>query len=194
MENTTKPLSKFQKTILYFIIYAFMGWVCEEILCVVTTHEFLKRGFLFGPICPIYGYGALILILFFKDYKKRPIRLFFSAAIIFSLFEYITDFFLQALFANRWWDYTGQFLNLNGRITLSFSIVWGIRSIDIYKYNTTISNKSSCKNTEKNPSKHTKNYCKYTFTNSNCRYSNFFNKIFKYILEYSTYTKSISNL
>lgn len=129
MEKTKKPLSDFQKLVIYFVIYAFIGWVCEEIFCVIYTHEFVKRGFLFGPICPIYGYGAIILILFLKDYKNKPVKLFFVAAIVFSVFEYITDFFLQALFGAKWWDYTGQFLNLNGRITLSFSIVWGIGAL-----------------------------------------------------------------
>lgn len=129
MENTSKSLSKFQKIVIYFIIYSFFGWLCEEIFCVIYTHEFVKRGFLFGPICPIYGYGAIIIILFLKNYKNKPIKLFFLAAIIFSAFEYITDYFLQALFSTKWWDYTGQFLNLNGRITLSFSLVWGIGSL-----------------------------------------------------------------
>lgn len=136
-KENVKPLSKFQKMLIFFIIYAFIGWVCEEIFCVIYTHEFTKRGFLFGPICPIYGYAAIILISFFNDYKNKPVRLFFLSAIIFSVFEYITDFFLQALFGCRWWDYTGQFLNLNGRITLSFSIVWGVRKFNIYKIYTT---------------------------------------------------------
>ncbi len=125
--NISKNISKFQKIAIYFFIYAFIGWIGEEIFCIVSTHEFVKRGFLFGPICPIYGYGAIMLILFLKDYKNKPIRLFFLAAILFSVFEYITDFFLQALFATRWWDYTGFFLNINSRITLSFSILWGVR-------------------------------------------------------------------
>lgn len=144
MDNKAKPLSSFQKMVIYFIIYAFIGWISEEIFCVIYTHEFVKRGFLFGPICPIYGYGAIILLLFLKKYKNKPIKLFFSAAIIFSIFEYITDFFLQALFSAKWWDYTGQFLNLNGRITLSFSIVWGIRCFSIYKSYTSLGNKDSC--------------------------------------------------
>lgn len=128
MENTEKKtLSKFQKTVLYFVIYAFLGWIGEEIFCIISTHELVNRGFLFGPICPIYGYGAIILIVFFKNYKNKPIKLFFLSAIALSVFEYITDYFLQALFSIRWWDYTGYFLNLNSRITLSFSIVWGIR-------------------------------------------------------------------
>lgn len=127
MKSTNKALSNFQKIVIYFIIYSFLGWVCEEIFCIVSTHEFVKRGFLFGPICPIYGYGAIILIAILKNYKNKPVKLFCLSAVIFSVFEYITDFFLQALFGAKWWDYTGQFLNLNGRITLSFSLVWGIR-------------------------------------------------------------------
>lgn len=145
MKDNIKSLSKIQKITVYFVIYAFIGWIAEEIFCVIYTHEFVKRGFLFGPICPIYGYGALILILFFKNYKNKPVKLFLLSAIVFSIFEYITDFFLQALFACRWWDYTGQFLNLNGRITLSFSLVWGIRQFNLFKTNSSISYKTSWK-------------------------------------------------
>ncbi len=141
MKNTNKSLSNFQKIVIYFVIYSFLGWICEEIFCVVSTHEFVKRGFLFGPICPIYGYGAIILLFLLKDYKNKPVKLFFLSAIIFSVFEYITDFFLQALFSTKWWDYTGQFLNLNGRITLSFSLVWGIRKFSIFQNNTSNYNK-----------------------------------------------------
>lgn len=143
MKNSNKALSNFQKIVIYFVIYSFLGWVCEEIFCVVSTHEFVKRGFLFGPICPIYGYGAIILLFLLKDYKNKPIKLFFLSAIIFSVFEYITDFFLQALFSTKWWDYTGQFLNLNGRITLSFSLVWGIRKFSVFQNNTSNYNKIS---------------------------------------------------
>lgn len=75
-----------------------------------------------------------MLITLFKNYKNKPVKLFFLSAIVFSIFEYITDFFLQALFGTKWWDYTGEFLNLNGRITLSFSIVWGIAAILFIKF------------------------------------------------------------
>ena len=77
MDKDKKQLSNFQKLVIYFIMYSFIGWVCEEIFCIAYTHQFTKRGFLFGPICPIYGHGAIILLIFFKDYKKRPIALFF---------------------------------------------------------------------------------------------------------------------
>lgn len=133
MDNT-KNITRFEKTAFYFFIYACLGWILEEIYCIMETHTFTNRGFLFGPLCPIYGYGALILIIFFRKYKKNPIKVFFLAAIIFSIFEYITDFFLEALFASRWWDYTGFFLNLNGRITFSFSIVWGLGSFIFIRF------------------------------------------------------------
>lgn len=135
MDNTkSKNLTSFQKIVIYFVIYAFIGWIGEVLFALYATHGFVNRGFLFGPICPIYGYGAIILITVLKDYKKKPIRLFFLAAIIFSVFEYLTDFFLQALFGIRWWDYTGFFLNLNGRITLSFSLLWGIGALIFIKF------------------------------------------------------------
>lgn len=178
----TKVLSKFQKIVIYFVIYAFIGWLCEEIYCVISTHEFVKRGFLFGPICPIYGYGAIILILFFKDYKNKPVQLFFLSSLIFTIFEYITDFSLQALFGLKWWDYTGEFLNVNGRITLSFSIIWGIRKLNFHKTIAAPNNQNCWKDTKKNPNKNTKSHIKYTYSFNNCRYFNIYNNIFTLIL------------
>ncbi len=148
MADNKKKLSNFQKMVIFYAIFAFIGWICEEIYALIYTHSFIKRGFLYGPICPIYGYAALILIAFFRDYKNKPIRLFFLSAIVFSVFEYVTDFFLQSLFATRWWDYTGQFLNLNGRITLSFCVVWGIRKYNFCKIYLSIYIKNCWKNTK----------------------------------------------
>ncbi len=113
----------------YFFLYAFIGWCMETLYCVITLGEFHKRGFLYGPICPIYGYGALILILFFSNYKKNSLKLFFYAGIIFSVFEYIVSFLLDATLKLKCWDYTNEFFNLNGRITLAFSIAWGFIAI-----------------------------------------------------------------
>ena len=94
----------------------------------------MKRGFLFGPLCPIYGYGGIILINFLNKYKKQPLKLFFMCSIVFSVFEYIAGFALDALFSARWWDYTDEFLNLNGRISIFFSIVWGVFGILFINY------------------------------------------------------------
>lgn len=122
-------LNKTQYLVLYFILYAFIGWLMETAYSFVVLGHFTKRGFLFGPLCPIYGWGAVILIQFLQKYKKNSIKLFFASAIIFSIFEYIAGFALDALFAERWWDYTNDFMNLNGRISIFYSFAWGIIAI-----------------------------------------------------------------
>ena len=122
-------LARWQTYILYFFIFAFMGWLMETIYALFSLGHFVKRGFLYGPICPIYGYGALMLILFLGKYKHKDLPLFIYAAIIFSTFDYIVSFGLDALFSMHWWDYTGEFMNLNGRISAFYSFAWGIIAI-----------------------------------------------------------------
>ena len=121
--------SKLYKVVLYFFIYAFLGWVLETLYAIYDVGYFYKRGFLYGPICPIYGYGAIILILFFSNYKKNSVKLFVYAGAIFSAFEYFVSFILEACFKLKWWDYSTEFFNLNGRISIFFSVVWGIIAI-----------------------------------------------------------------
>ena len=124
-----KKLSKIQYLILYFFIFAFLGWVLETFYGLYVLGHFTKRGFLYGPICPIYGYGAVIMLTVLKKYKNNSIKLFLYSFVIFSAFEYIVSFLLDALFAAHWWDYTQDFFNLNGRISIFYSFVWGIISI-----------------------------------------------------------------
>lgn len=111
--------------LLYFFIYAVLGWILETVYAFGVLGHFEKRGFLYGPLCPIYGWGAVILIGCLKKYKSKPLKLFIYSAIIFSVFEYVAGFALDALFADRWWDYTNDFMNLNGRISIFFSFAWG---------------------------------------------------------------------
>lgn len=122
-------LNKFESFVLYFFLFAFMGWLIETIYAVFTLGHFVKRGFLYGPICPIYGYGALMLISFLGKYRNKDLKLFVYAGVIFSAFEYVVSYCLDALFAMHWWDYTHEFLNLNGRISIFYSIAWGIIAI-----------------------------------------------------------------
>lgn len=124
-----KKILKIEYIILYFTIYSIIGWLLETAYAYHVFGHFVKRGFLFGPICPIYGCGGIIMINFLNKYKKNSIKLFFMSAIVFSVFEYVAGFALDALFSARWWDYTEEFLNLNGRISLFFSVVWGIFGI-----------------------------------------------------------------
>lgn len=129
MNHKTKLTTNFRFLLLYFFIYAFIGWLLETFYGFSVLNYFTKRGFLYGPLCPIYGFGAAILISCLKKYKSSSIKLFFYSAVIFSVFEYIAGFALDALFAGRWWDYTNDFMNLNGRISLFYSFAWGIIAI-----------------------------------------------------------------
>ncbi|MBQ2938105.1 MAG: putative ABC transporter permease [Clostridia bacterium] len=119
-------LSQKQKMVLYFFIYAILGWILETIYCVVTLGVFNKRGFLYGPVCPIYGFGAIILIQSLKSIKTNTTGKFFISLVAFTVFEYVVSAVLEELFGLRWWDYTNEALNFQGRISLPFSIAWGI--------------------------------------------------------------------
>ena len=113
----------------YFVLYAFLGWVCEDLYCGIPAKKFINRGFFYGPYCPIYGVGALLVLyplLFVKDY---PILVFVLGVIITSTLEYITSWVMEILFKTRWWDYSERFMNINGRVCLLNSTLFGIMSI-----------------------------------------------------------------
>lgn len=128
-KNYHKKLPRVYIYFLYFLIFAIIGWILETCFSFYALGHFTKRGFLYGPLCPIYGFGALILIIFFSTYRKHNVKLFIYAAVIFSIFEYIVSFILEALFSAHWWDYTSEFMNLNGRISIFYSFAWGIIAI-----------------------------------------------------------------
>lgn len=128
-KEESKKLSKLQIYILYFFLFAILGWCMETIYGFIVLGHFTKRGFLYGPLCPLYGYGALILIMFLSRYKISSLKLFTYSSIIFSVFEYLTSYALEVLFHSFWWDYTNDFFNLNGRISLLYSFAWGIIAI-----------------------------------------------------------------
>lgn len=124
-----KQLSKKQSLILYFYLYSMIGWIAETLYSYCVLGHFTNRGFLFGPLCPIYGFGAVIMILFMQEYEHNSIKLFFLSAIIFSFFEYTVGFALDAVFATKWWDYTQDAFNINGRISILYTFFWGIAGV-----------------------------------------------------------------
>lgn len=134
VNKLNKPLSNLQMLIIFFFIYAVIGWLLETLYCVYTLGHFEKRGFLYGPLCPIYGYGVIILLVVLKPFNKNKITLFISSAIIFSVFEYLVSYGLDALFAMKFWDYTNDAYNINGRIALWFSVIWGFFGILFLNY------------------------------------------------------------
>lgn len=111
---------------ILFIIYSFIGWSIEVIGKLIEKHRFINRGFLVGPICPIYGWGCIAMILLLSEYKSEPITLFCMAILICSILEYFTSYFMEKLFNLRWWDYTRRKFNINGRICAETMIPFGI--------------------------------------------------------------------
>ena len=111
---------------LLFLIYSFIGWLIEVIGKLIEKHKFINRGFLIGPICPIYGHGCLLMILTLSRYKDNPLVLFVNAIFICSLLEYFTSYFMEKIFKARWWDYSTRKFNLNGRICAETMIPFGI--------------------------------------------------------------------
>ena len=124
-----KKLPRIYLYFIYFLIFAIIGWLLETCFSFYSLGHFTKRGFLFGPLCPIYGWGALILIMFFSTYKKHNLKLFIYSALIFTVFEYLVSFGMEALFSLKCWDYTGEFMNLNGRVSIFYTFAWGIIAI-----------------------------------------------------------------
>lgn len=115
--------------LLYFILYSFGGWVCECIYCSIPAKHFVNRGFLFGPYCPIYGCGALLITWLLIPYTQRPLLVFFFGMLMTSILEYITSWIMEVLFHTKWWDYSNRFLNINGRVCFKNSILFGLMSL-----------------------------------------------------------------
>lgn len=103
-----------------------MGWLMEVIVTFVKSRKIINRGFLIGPYCPIYGKGALLIVLLLKKYEGDIVALFVMSFIMCSIIEYITSYILEKLFDTRWWDYSKKRFNLNGRICLDNLIAFGI--------------------------------------------------------------------
>lgn len=114
---------------LLFMIYSVSGWIIETISQSIILHKFVNRGFLLGPYCPVYGYGAVIMTVCLEKYADNILLLFVMAVIICSLLEYFTSFVMEKLFRTRWWDYSEKPFNLNGRICLSNCILFGIGGV-----------------------------------------------------------------
>ncbi|MDH6366395.1 MULTISPECIES: hypothetical protein [Breznakia] len=115
--------------IIAFFVYAFLGWVCETIYVSVGKRHFVKRGFLYGTICPIYGFGALAVLYVLDPYTYYPPLIFILGVVVTSTLEYVTSYGMEKIFHLRWWDYSTYKFNLNGRICLKNSIMFGIMAL-----------------------------------------------------------------
>ena len=115
--------------LLLFVIYAFVGWLQEVILSLFQHHKFINRGFLIGPICPIYGFGTVFMTVTLTQFKDHPIAVFALGMMACSVLEYSTSYIMEKLFNNRWWDYSNMKFNINGRICLETMVPFGIGAL-----------------------------------------------------------------
>lgn len=111
---------------LYFFIYSMIGWCAEMLYCRIYDGKWSSRGFFFGPYCPIYGFGSLIIILLLSPFSKNPLLIFLLGALLTSMLEYVTSYLMEKLFNAKWWDYSTYKFNINGRVCLLNATEFGI--------------------------------------------------------------------
>ena len=115
----------FGQMIWIVLVYSFLGWCCEVAFAAVRRGIFVNRGFLNGPVCPIYGFGVLIVLLVLEPVKDNLALLFFGSMVLTSALEFFIGFIMEQFFHDKWWDYSENPFNIKGYICLEFSLVWG---------------------------------------------------------------------
>ena len=117
----------------YFFAYAFLGWCSEVVFAALKSGRFVNRGFLSGPICPIYGFGIVGVLLSTAPLQGNWLWLYLGSVVLTTLLELVTGFAMEKLFHQRWWDYSKMPLNVGGYICLPFSLIWGVACVLIVK-------------------------------------------------------------
>lgn len=112
--------------VLFFFLFSFIGWCWEVLLMLQQLGKFVNRGLLLGPWLPIYGTGGLVALLLLARLRKKPPVCFIGSIILSGILEYTTSWYLEMQYHQKWWDYTGYFLNLDGRICAEGLLIFGI--------------------------------------------------------------------
>lgn len=121
----------FYNIVYFFTFYSFLGWCIEVAYYYKNEHHFVNRGFLKGPFCPIYGCSIVSIVIFLDKYKTNVLILFLLGFLFTSLFEYATGFLLEKTFKAKWWDYSDDPLNIQGRVCLPYSLLWATGEVII---------------------------------------------------------------
>lgn len=131
----------FEDYFLLFLFYSFVGWIGESIYCSSgefrrarktdpgARFRFINRGFLSGPLVPLYGFGGLILTLCLWPLREHLVLVFLVGVFLLDSLEFLTSYLMEKLFHARWWDYTGRFGNIQGRIDALHSLYWGLGAV-----------------------------------------------------------------
>lgn len=121
--------AEIENTILLFFACAFLGWSMEVGCKLVQFRRFINRGFLIGPYCPIYGFGAVLICRLLSRFSGDPLAVFALALIVCGTLEYVTSYAMEKLFHARWWDYSQKPFNLNGRVCAGTLLPFGLMGL-----------------------------------------------------------------
>lgn len=123
-----------QQWLAFFFFYCICGWIWESGYVSAKKKRWVNRGFLHGPMIPIYGFGAIIILLMTLPFQEHLVCVYFAGLLGATALEYVTGLLMEMCFHVKYWDYSNQKFHLNGYICLSSSIVWGIFSVLLIKY------------------------------------------------------------
>ena len=119
----------------YFFVYSFAGFLLETLFALFVQGEFVMRKcFLLSPLCPVYGLGAIVIISFAGPFRQHPAAVFLIGLLAASVVEYFTDIFYREILGVTFWDYTDMPMNINGRVCLVFSLIWGVLSLVLVRF------------------------------------------------------------
>lgn len=112
-----------------FFIYSVLGWIYESCYVSIRKKNWVNRGFLNGPVIPLYGAGATVVYLFLWQFRALYPVIFLGGMVLATILEYFTSLFMELIFHAKWWDYSNMKFNFQGRISLGVSLFWGILSL-----------------------------------------------------------------
>ena len=117
----------------FFLIYSCLGWCLEVVYAAATTGQIVNRGFLNGPVCPIYGFGMILVLFFLTPLEDSLLLLYLGGVLLPSALELVGGWVLYKLYRTRWWDYSDRPFNIGGYICLEFSLLWGVGALLMVK-------------------------------------------------------------
>lgn len=124
----------FYHILQWFLIYSVLGWIVESIYMSFCNKKLTNRGFVKGPICPIYGVGALLVYFILEPYSHSILKLYIYGCILATLLEYLTARLMQFVFGEVWWDYSEKPYNYRGILCLESSIAWGFYTVGLFVF------------------------------------------------------------
>ena len=117
----------------WFYIYSFLGWLWETCYVSVRKGKLINRGFINGPLCTIYGCGALAVYLILLPISDNLLLLFVGGVVVATALEYVTAVLMENIFHTSWWDYSDNKFNFQGRICLGCSLGWGVFTVGLFR-------------------------------------------------------------